>query len=189
MGLKCGSASKRVNFSTIELLRGHSKLNNSQYTYISLTEEPKWLQNSSFITNFRNQPHFNKIAKLYSNKYTDHFCGSFPDIYYMPYGFCEIQTTLERSYKFSHAFNHLQKNEFLSSEMPHRTHIIFLWLGDWHLLLAPLFSLKTLKCAPLLPQCWATRILELSAWMTAIHKSTLEKGKRTKMFQDLRRVL
>lgn len=32
----------------------------------------------------------------------------------------------------------------------------------WHLLLAPLFSLKTLKCAPLLPQCWATRILELS---------------------------
>ena len=28
----------------------------------------------------------------------------------------------------------------------------------WHLLLAPLFSLKTLKCAPLLPQCWATRI-------------------------------
>ena len=127
MGLKCGSASKRVNFSTIELLRGHSnELNNSQYTYISLTEEPKWLQNSSFITNFRNQPHFNKIAKLYSNKYTDHFCGSFPDIYYMPYGFCEIQTTLERSYKFSHAFNHLQKNEFLSSEMPHRTHIIFL---------------------------------------------------------------
>ena len=123
---KCGSASRRVNLSTIELLRGHSKLNNSQYTYISLTEEPKWLQNSSFITNFRNQPHFNKIAKLYSNKYTDHFCGSFPDIYYMPYGFCEIQTTLERSYKFSHAFNHLQKNEFLSSEMPHRTHIIFL---------------------------------------------------------------
>ena len=44
----------------------------------------------------------------------------------MPYGFCEIQTTLERSYKFSHAFNHLQKNEFLLSEMPHRTHIIFL---------------------------------------------------------------
>ena len=59
----------------------------------------------------------------------------------------------------------------------------------WHLLLAPLFSLKTLKCAPLLPQCWATRILELSAWMTAIHKSTLEKGKRTQMFHDLRRVL
>ena len=59
----------------------------------------------------------------------------------------------------------------------------------WHLLLAPLFSLKTLKCAPLLPQCWATRILELSAWMTAIHKSTLEKGKRTQMFQDLRLVL
>ena len=25
-----------------------------------------------------------------SNKYTDHFCGSFPDIYYMLYGFCEI---------------------------------------------------------------------------------------------------
>ena len=25
-----------------------------------------------------------------SNKYTDHFCGSFPDIYSILYGFCEI---------------------------------------------------------------------------------------------------
>ena len=25
-----------------------------------------------------------------SNKYSDHFCGSFPDIYFMLYGFCEV---------------------------------------------------------------------------------------------------
>ena len=36
---------------------------------------------------------------------------------------------MERSYKFSHAF-YPEKNEFLSSEIPHRTHIIFL---SWRL--------------------------------------------------------
>ena len=52
-----------------------------------------------------------------------------------------------------------------------------------HSLFTPLFSLK---CAPLLPQCWATRILE--HWDDCNPKSTLGRGKITQVFQDLWRV-
>ena len=47
-----------------------------------------------------------------------------------------------------------------------------------HTLFTPLFSLK---CPPLLPQCWATRILE--HWNDCKTKSTLGKGKSHKYFK------
>ena len=56
---------------------------------------------------------------------------------------------------------------------------LFLWnflKNFWHSLFTPLFSLK---CAPHLPQCWATCILET----TVIAKSTLGKGKCIQVFQ------
>ena len=53
-----------------------------------------------------------------------------------------------------------------------------------HSLFTPFFSLK---CAPLLPRCWATRIWSIET--TAIPKSTSGKGKSTQVFQDFWRVL
>ena len=47
-----------------------------------------------------------------------------------------------------------------------------------HSLFTPLFSLE---CPPLLPQCWATRILE--HWNDCKPKSTLGRGKSRKCFK------
>ena len=53
-----------------------------------------------------------------------------------------------------------------------------------HSLFALLFSLK---CAPFLPQCWATRILE--HWDDCNTQINIGKGERARVFQDFWRVL
>ena len=53
-----------------------------------------------------------------------------------------------------------------------------------HSLFTPLFSIK---CTPLLPQCWATRILE--HWDDCKSQINIGEGKIAQVFQDFWRVL
>ena len=76
--------------------------------------------------------------------------------------------------------DHSIQSTILVTNRWNRSHFVLNFLTFLHSLFTPLFSLE---CAPLLPQCWATHILEY--WDDCNPKSTLWRGKSHKCFKIL----